>query len=111
VKYRIHPAAELEAEEAADWYGERSPALAVEFARQYAQVIDVIVEKPRMYGLADDAPPGVECRNALRLGRFPFRIVYALPSDDEIYVVAVAHHNRRPAYWQDRLPTPPQPGS
>jgi plasmid stabilization system protein ParE len=105
VKYRIHPAAEEEAEEAAEWYGARSPALAVEFARDYAQAIDSIVEKPQMYAIAEDAPPGVECRNKLRLGRFPYRIVYAI-FGDEIYVIAVAHHNRRPRYWHSRVTDP-----
>jgi toxin ParE1/3/4 len=105
VKYRIHPAAEQEAEEAADWYGAQVPTLAIEFARQYAQAIDTIVEKPQMYAVAEDAPPGIECRNLLRLGRFPYRIVYAT-FGDEIYIVAVAHHNRRPGYWQTRLGDP-----
>jgi toxin ParE1/3/4 len=105
VKHRIHPAAEQEAEEAAEWYGAQVAPLAIEFARQYAQAIDTIVEKPQMYVIAEDAPPGVECRNKLRLGRFPYRIVYAV-FGDEIYVVAVAHHSRRPGYWQGRITDP-----
>lgn len=102
MKYRIHPAAELEAEEAAVWYAARSAALGIEFARQYALGIDWIIESPRMYPPADDGPPGVECRNLIRLGRFPYRIVYAV-FGDEIDFVAVAHHHRKPGYWQDRL--------
>ena len=78
MNYRIHPAAQHEADEAADWYGERVPALAVEFARQYVMLIDTILESPRMFPPADDAPAGVECRNVTQLGRFPYRIVYAL---------------------------------
>jgi plasmid stabilization system protein ParE len=106
VNYRIHPAAEQEAEAAAEWYGAQVPALAIEFARQYAMVIDTIAETPRMYALAEDAPPGIECRNKLRLGRFPYRVVYAIIGED-IYIVAVAHHSRRPGYWRDRLNDPP----
>jgi plasmid stabilization system protein ParE len=109
MNYRIHPAAQHEADGAADWYGERVPALAVEFARQYVMLIDTILESPRMFPPADDAPAGVECRNASRLGRFPYRIVYALVGED-VYVVAVAHHHRRPGYWRDRL-TQPDPGA
>jgi toxin ParE1/3/4 len=105
VKYRIHPAAEQEAEEAAEWYGAQVPTLAIEFARSHVLAIDWIAENPRMYPLAADAPPGIECRNLTALGRFPYRIVYAL-IDDEIYVLAVAHHSRRPRYWHTRLGDP-----
>lgn len=110
MKYRIHPAAEQEAEEAAEWYGVQVPALAVEFARQYALAVDWIAEKPRMYAPAEDGPPGVECRNLTHLGRFPYRVVYAIVGD-EIFIVAVAHHNRRPGYWRDRVTDPPPEGS
>lgn len=106
MKYRVHPEAEAEAEEAAEWYGAQVPALAIEFARQYALAVDWIAASPRMYAPADDAPPDVECRNMLRLGRFPYRVVYALVGED-IYIVAVAHHSRRPGYWQTRLTDPP----
>jgi toxin ParE1/3/4 len=100
--YRIHPEAEQEADAAMEWYGEQIPALGLEFARLYHSTIDWIVDSPRLYPLADDGPDGVECRNTGHLGRFPYRIVYALVGD-EILFVAVAHHHRKPGYWRDRL--------
>ncbi len=63
-----------------------------------------------MYSLAEDGPEGVECRNLIRLGRFPYRIVYAL-FDEEIYFVAVAHHRQRPGYWQNRISDHPAEAS
>lgn len=102
MKYRIHPAAEREAEDAAEWYGVLAAALAIEFARQYALAVDWILASPRTYSPADDGPPGVECRNLLHLGRFPYRVVYALVGD-EVYFVAVAHHSQRPGYRRDRI--------
>ena len=36
------------------------------------------------------------------MARFPCAIIYSL-LDDEILVLAVAHHRRRPFYWRDRL--------
>ena len=105
MKYRIHPEAEQEAEEAAEWYGAREPQLAIEFARQFSLMIDDIYENPRRYAIAEDSPIEVDCRNVLHLGRFPYRIIYALV-DDEIFIVAVAHHSRRPRYWHDRLNDP-----
>ena len=106
MKYRIHPEAEKEAEDAAEWYATQVSTLAIEFARQQVLAIDWIVQNPQMYPLAEDAPPDIECRNLIHLGRFPYRIVYAVIGD-EIYFVAVAHHSRRPGYWQDRLNDPP----
>ena len=105
MKYRVHPEAEQEAEHAAEWYGTRVPALAIEFARAHQLAIDWILESPQRYPLAEDAPPGVECRNMGRLGRFPYRIVYAV-FEDEIDIVAVAHHHQRPGYWHTRLADP-----
>jgi hypothetical protein len=37
-----------------------------------------------------------------RLHRFPYLVVYRM-TDDEVFVVAVAHHRRRVDYWADRL--------
>ena len=102
MKFRIHPEALREADEAADWYGERDGRLGIEFGRVYSMMIREIYNHPRRYALAEDSPEGIECRNVIQLGRFPYRIVYALFAD-EIYVVAVAHHHQRPQYWVDRL--------
>ncbi len=100
--HRIHPEAEQEADAALEWYGEIDPALGLEFARIYHSTIGWIVDRPRLYPLADDSPDEVECRNSGHLGRFPDRIVYAV-FGDEILFVAVAHHHRKPGYWRDRL--------
>jgi len=102
MKYRIHPEAEHEADEAADWYGVREPRLGIEFARQFSLAIDDIFVNPLRYAIAEDSPIEIDCRNVLHLGRFPYRIVYAIV-DESIFVIAVAHHSRRPRYWHDRL--------
>jgi plasmid stabilization system protein ParE len=102
MNYLIHPAAEREADEAANWYEREDLSLALEFARVYRMLIDEIILHPRRYPAAEDAPEGYDCRNVSRIGRFPYRIVYALVGDD-IYVVAVAHHFRKPGYWESRL--------
>jgi hypothetical protein len=36
--------------------------------------------------------------------RFPYSLIYAALVD-EIRILAVAHHSRRPGYWRDRSPT------
>jgi plasmid stabilization system protein ParE len=105
MKFRIHPEAQEEADRAADWYGEREGPLGIEFARIHSLMIRDIYLNPRRYAIAEDSPEGTECRNVLHLGRFPYRIVYALV-DDDILIVAVAHHRQRPQYWIDRLNDP-----
>ncbi len=34
--------------------------------------------------------------------RFPYSLFYVVEPQD-LFIVAVAHHSRRPAYWADRL--------
>lgn len=101
-EYLVHPEAEQEADDAAKWYAARSPNLGIEFARQYALAVEWISDNPRMFPLAEDAPSGVECRNMIRLGRFPYRVVYAI-IENSLFIIAVAHTSRRPGYWQDRV--------
>lgn len=36
------------------------------------------------------------------LHRFPFSLVYSIEAD-LILVIAIAHHGRRPGYWQSRV--------
>ena len=37
----------------------------------------------------------------LPLRKFPFMLIYAL-EDDDLVVVAISHHRRRPGYWLGR---------
>jgi hypothetical protein len=36
------------------------------------------------------------------LHRFSFSLIYSVEAN-EILIVAVAHHGRRPGYWNDRV--------
>jgi hypothetical protein len=44
-----------------------------------------------------------------KVKRFPYRVVYIVV-EGAIYVIAVAHARRRPAYWRRRLLQTPDPG-
>jgi len=37
----------------------------------------------------------------MALTRFPYSLIYT-ESGDEIRILAVAHHSRRPGYWRGR---------
>jgi toxin ParE1/3/4 len=50
--------------------------------------------------------PGVGTATSRRrrlylLGRYPFSILYRV-EDGVAYISAIAHHGRKPAYWQAR---------
>ena len=38
---------------------------------------------------------------SFRLRRFPFSLIYTVMGD-QLRILAVAHHSRRPGYWRNR---------
>ena len=49
--------------------------------------------------------PSTKSTRRVFLVDFPFAIVYR-PDADGIVIFAVAHHSRRPGYWQARVKSP-----
>jgi plasmid stabilization system protein ParE len=94
-RFRFHPAAEIELNEAAEWYSERRVGLGLEFLSAIREKIATILEAPARWRPVNGA------RRVL-VGRFPYAVVYREISDDEIEIVAVAHYRRRPKYWARR---------
>lgn len=96
MKYSLHPGAAQDLRDAADFYREQagnalSQALFAEFERSVA----LLVRHPAL---------GPLWRHAKRrqiMKRFPYSLVYVV-SGDEIRILAVAHHSRRPGYWRGR---------
>jgi plasmid stabilization system protein ParE len=85
-----------DAETAAFWYAERSPAAASAFADEIDAAIAEIASKPLTWPSYDH-----NTRRFL-LRRFPYSVVYRV-SAAKILIVAVAHAHRRPSYWVNRL--------
>lgn len=91
----IHPAAEADAHAAHAWYAERNPTAAAQFLTN----LDIAMGRirsapkrwPRVFG---------EYRRFI-LPKFPFSVVYRTHGN-EIEVIAIAHHRRRPRYWIER---------
>ena len=92
---RWHPAAVLDAEEARNWYAERSPFAARGFLLALDDAVRAIMLAPEMAPLESYG-----CRRYLLPNRYPYTLIYRLTPDIE--VVAVAHQRRRPEYWQQR---------
>jgi plasmid stabilization system protein ParE len=91
----IHEAAEGEINEAADFYDIESSGLGRAFIDEIQRVIRSISEFP-------EAAPLVRGRVRKRtIAKFPYSLVYSV-RPDEIRILAVAHHKRRPFYWRGR---------
>lgn len=93
----FHPAADKEAESAADRYAERSLAAAEAFLGELDHAMEQIADAP------DRWAQYLHGTRRYLMKRFPFLVVYREQSPNTIQVVAVAHGHRRPGYWRERL--------
>lgn len=97
---RILEEAAQEAIEAAAWYESEESGLGAEFSHPVDAAIGVIAENViPLSPLPKEA--GITTAKRLILERFPYDIV-AIEMRNEAVVVAVAHHSRKPGYWQRR---------
>lgn len=95
----IQASAQLDLQDAADWYEEKYRGLGQEFLEEIDEVFDVISRRPRQF------PPIVgQARRAL-VKRFPYAI-YFHEQDDEIEVFAVLHQRADDRRWRERLKMP-----
>ena len=91
----FHRDARVELDEAVDFYKEISPTLGRRLRHEVFSALERIVEHPST---------GVPIRPKLRrylLRRFPYSLIYTV-RDDQILILAVMHHRRKPGYWEDR---------
>jgi toxin ParE1/3/4 len=97
---RVHEAASEEAIEAATWYEHKRPGLGAEFQRAIEAALDLLQED--IVPLTS-VPFSARARSVKRLilKRFPFDVVVA-ERQGEVFVIAFAHHARRPGYWRQR---------
>jgi toxin ParE1/3/4 len=92
----IHPAAESEIWTELQFYEDKQEGLGRELKLEIKAALARIQQHPRAF--AADRRKVRRC--ALR--RFPFSIAFR-DETDLIWVLALAHHRRKPNYWQIRL--------
>ena len=86
--------AQLELEQAADFYDLESQGLGAEFLDTVETALHALLEFP------DSCPVLLGETRKLVLKRFPYSVMYWI--DGEVIVVtAIAHQRRRPGYWRD----------
>jgi plasmid stabilization system protein ParE len=93
---RFHGFAELELEEASDYYGRATPGLQEAFLAEVERGCRLLSEFPEVGALVRQ---GVR---KLVLKRFPYSLFYTV-REDGVRIVAIGHQHRRPFYWRRRL--------
>ena len=96
----ILDSAEAELVEAEDWYEAKRPGLGIEFRLAIEEAIDYLVEWPLAAPPLLTVPEELGVRH-VPVKRFPYSVVF-MPRDNEVWVIAFAHHSRRPGYWRER---------
>jgi plasmid stabilization system protein ParE len=97
MKSRFHDAADEELIETVAYYDGKAPGLGDRFLAEVKAATRFVEEYPEI------APVTFEGVRSRVLAKFPYSLLYVV-DQHELYVLAVAHHSRRPAYWVDRLP-------
>jgi plasmid stabilization system protein ParE len=95
MKYRFHPAAETELNDAVDYYEACQEGLGLEFAREVHIAIGSICDFPLAW-----TPLSSNTRRRL-LRRFPYGVIYQFKAG-EIVIIAIMQLNRKPDYWRTR---------
>ncbi len=97
MNYSLHPDALGDLRDAASFYREQAgTSLSQSFLGEFEQSINILLQHP---GLG--SPWRGRRRRRYLMKHFPYSLIYTV-SGDEIRILAVAHHSRRPGYWNGR---------
>ena len=92
----ISPEADRELTHGAAYYAQEANAeLGLAFIAEFERALDLLCTHPKL---------GASWRRNRRrfpLRRFPYSIIYYIKGD-ELRVIALAHHRRKPGYWTGR---------
>jgi toxin ParE1/3/4 len=96
VKLVVSPAALAELRDAAAFYTLKANVeLGLAFVAEFERTANFVLSNPLLGAVFR----GTRRRYFLR--RFPYGIIYQV-TDEELRILAVAHHRRRPGYWAHR---------
>ncbi|MFT3773611.1 MAG: type II toxin-antitoxin system RelE/ParE family toxin [Minicystis sp.] len=92
----VRTKAELDIQEATDWYEEEEPGLGARFVDELSSTLNRIRVMPLQFPSV-----GQGARRAL-LKRFPYAIYFVLRDADQAVIIAVLHQRRAPSVWKQR---------
>jgi toxin ParE1/3/4 len=96
VNFWLHPEAQADLRKAAEFYREQAgTALSQSFLAEFEHSVSLLMQHPRLGAMWRHG------KRRLVTRRFPFSIIYTVVSD-QLRILAVAHHSRRPGYWRAR---------
>jgi plasmid stabilization system protein ParE len=96
VTVRFLEVAEIELDQAIQWYEAQAPGLGRAFLIDVLAAADRISRFPEAWqALGNDI-------RRYRLSGFPYGLIYTIENGD-VLVLAVAHLHRQPDYWRGRL--------
>ena len=96
MRYSLHPEAEQDLREAAEYYKERADAaLSQALFTEFEHTMELLIPHPLLGTL------WLKGKRRLAMRHFPYSVIYTV-ADEETKVLAVAHHNRRPDHWRNR---------
>jgi toxin ParE1/3/4 len=96
MRVTIHPAAERDIEEAAEFYmREGSATLAARFIAEFKAVSALLEQQPAI------GSPRLAGRRGLCMNVFPYTVIYSVTTD-EIKILVVKHDRKRPTYGASR---------
>jgi toxin ParE1/3/4 len=101
VSPELEPEAREELLEALSWYADQHPLLGVELLDEIEAALQDIAERPQSWPRRTDVPDELEVRHR-QLQRFPYSVVYRVDPKGP-RVLAIAHHKRKPGYFQRRV--------
>jgi toxin ParE1/3/4 len=96
----LHAGADAEITEALEYYKLRNVKIANDFYRAYLQTRQLVCDNPLRYPVV--RMPGIRKHGMMQ---FPYNLIYRLTVvEDEtcLQILAIAHHRRRPYYWEQR---------
>jgi toxin ParE1/3/4 len=100
MKLVLHPGADAEITEALEYYQQRNAKIANDFYRAYLQTRQLVCDNPQRYPVI--RMPSIRKHGMMQ---FPYNVIYrfaAMDGEPCVQILAIAHHRRRPYYWQQR---------
>jgi toxin ParE1/3/4 len=91
----FHSLAEKELLDAVSYYEEQETGLGLEYLGEVEHAVNFLMRYPEA---------GAKVKSSVRrltLPKFPYSLLYRV-LEEQIRVLAVAHHKRKPQYWVDR---------
>ena len=96
MRYWLHPEAVKDLRDAAEFYRSRADtSLSQSLLAEFEQSVALLIQHPGLGAIWRNG------RRRLLMKRFPYSLIYTV-AGEQIQILAVAHHSRKPDYWRNR---------